>query len=44
MTYWQIMPDRRWTRFDVGDIALLVLIACVLFSASRVRKPEATWK
>ena len=40
MTYWQIMPDRRWTRFDIANIALLFLISCVLFAASRVRKPE----
>jgi len=40
MGYWQMIPDRRWTRVDTGNIALLVLISCVLFAASRVRKPE----
>ena len=44
MAYWQIVPDRRWTRFDIGNITLLFLISCVLFSASRVWKPEASGK
>ena len=44
MAYWQIIPDRRWTRFDIGNIALLLLISCVLFAASRVRKPETNEK
>jgi hypothetical protein len=44
MPTWQIMPDRRWTRFDIGNIVLLLLISCVLFAASRVRKPETTEK
>ena len=44
MAYWQIIPDRRWTRFDIGNIALLFLISCVLFAASRVRKPETSEK
>ncbi len=30
MTYWQFIPDRRWTRFDIGNIALLLLISYVL--------------
>ena len=38
MTYWQLIPDRRWTRFDIGNIALLVIISCVLFAATTVRK------
>ena len=44
MTYWQIIPDRRWTRFDLGNIGLLFIISCVLFAASRARKPEAAEK
>ena len=44
MTYWQILPDRRWTRFDIGNIALLILISCVLFAASRVRKSDPSEK
>ena len=44
MAYWQMIPDRRWTRFDIGNIALLFLISCVLFASSRVRKPEASVK
>ena len=38
MSYWQMIPDRRWTRFDIGNISLLVLISCVLFMESRVRE------
>ncbi len=41
MTYWQIIPDRRWTRFDIGNIGLLFIISCVLFAESRARNPEA---
>jgi cytochrome bd-type quinol oxidase subunit 2 len=39
MSYWQFIPDRRWTRFDIGNISLLILITCVMLAASRVRKP-----
>ena len=42
MAYWQIIPDRRWTRFDIGNIALLFLISCVLFAASHVGKSETS--
>jgi len=44
MTYWQVMPDRRWTRFDIANIVLLFIISCVMFAASRVRKSETTEK
>ena len=42
MSYWQIIPDRRWTRFDIGNIALLFLISCVMYAVGRGRKPETT--
>ena len=35
MSYWQLIPDRRWTRFDIGNIALLGLISLVLVPAAR---------
>ena len=44
MAYWQIIPDRRWTRFDIGNIVLMFLISCVLFAATRARKPETSGK
>jgi len=34
MSSWQLAPDPRWTRFDIGNIALLAITAIVLFSAS----------
>jgi hypothetical protein len=27
MTYWQLIPERRWIRLDIADIALLCLIS-----------------
>jgi hypothetical protein len=27
MTYWQLIPERRWIRLDIADIALLGLIS-----------------
>ena len=42
MSYWQIIPDRRWTRFDIANIALLFLISCVMYAAGRGRKPETS--
>jgi hypothetical protein len=27
MTYWQLMPERRWIRLDIADIALLCFIS-----------------
>ena len=27
MTYWQFIPERRWIRLDIADIALLCLIS-----------------
>lgn len=41
MTYWQLIPDRRWTRFDLGNIGLLLIISCVVSTARRARTPQA---
>jgi hypothetical protein len=27
MSYWQLMPARRWFRLDIGDIVLLFLVS-----------------
>jgi hypothetical protein len=37
MAYWQLIPDRRWTRFDIGNIALLLIITIVLAPVARHR-------
>ena len=44
MSYWQIIPDRRWTRFDILNITFLFLISFVMFAASRVQKSETSEK
>jgi multisubunit Na+/H+ antiporter MnhG subunit len=31
MTYWQIVPDGRWFRLDIANIALLYLISYGMF-------------
>ena len=36
MTYWQIIPDRRWTRFDIANIALLFMISYGMFLHGRI--------
>ena len=30
MTYWQFIPDRRWTRFDILNITALYLISALV--------------
>jgi hypothetical protein len=27
LTYWQLIPERRWIRLDIADIALLSFIS-----------------
>jgi len=34
MTYWQIMPDRRWSRLDILTIVLLCLVSFGMFRQS----------
>lgn len=41
MTYWQIMPDRRWSRLDILTIGLLYLISFGLFRQSGLRRGSA---
>jgi hypothetical protein len=31
MTYWQIIPERRWIRLDIADIALLCFVSSGMF-------------
>lgn len=33
MSYWQLTPEPRWTRFDIVNIALLAIAAIVLLPA-----------
>ena len=39
MTYWQIIPDRRWFRLDILNIVLLYLMSIGLFLQSDLWKP-----
>ena len=38
MTYWQLIPDRRWIRLDILNITLLYLISYGMFTMIRVRR------
>ena len=40
MTYWQLIPDRRWIRFDIANIALLCLMSFGMFLHADVWKSE----
>ena len=40
MTYWQIIPDRRWVRLDIANILLLYLMSIGFFLRSDVWKPQ----
>ncbi len=42
MSYWQLTPEPRWTRFDIGNIALLAITAIVLFSASTTSERQSS--
>jgi hypothetical protein len=44
MTYWQIIPERRWIRLDIADIALLCFISYGMIlqgGSARSRASEA---
>ena len=41
MTYWQIIPDRRWFRLDIINITLLYLVAYGMFTTLRARSARA---
>jgi hypothetical protein len=36
MTYWQIIPDRRWIRLDIANILLLYFMSYGLFLQSNL--------
>ena len=37
MTYWQLIPDRRWLRLDILNIALLYLMSYGMLATVRPR-------
>ena len=41
MTYWQIIPDRRWFRFDIVNILLLYAISYASYLMSYQAKGGA---
>ena len=38
MTYWQIIPDGRWNRLDIGNIFLLSVMSYGLYMESGLRR------
>ena len=42
MTYWQIIPDRRWVRLDIVNVVLLYLMSVAMFFQSELRRPQQT--
>ena len=40
MTYWQIIPDRRWVRLDIVNVVLLYLMSGGMFFQSELRRPQ----
>jgi hypothetical protein len=42
MTYWQIIPDRRWIRLDIVNVVLLYLMSVGMFFQSELRRPQRT--
>jgi len=42
MTYWQIIPDRRWVRLDIVNVVLLYLMSVGMFLQSELRRPQRT--
>ncbi len=41
MTYWQLIPDRRWFRLDILNIALLYLMSYGMFTRIRARSARS---
>ncbi len=41
MSYWQVIPERRWIRLDIVDIALLLFISYGMFRHGELRR--RTW-
>ena len=42
MTYWQVIPDRRWTRLDIINIVLLYTISAIGHRMMRGAPPPQT--
>ena len=42
MTYWQIIPDRRWVRLDIVNVMLFYLMSGGMFLKSELRRPQKT--
>jgi hypothetical protein len=42
LTWWQLIPDRRWIRLDIVDILLLALVSYGLFRRSGLW--NSTWR
>jgi hypothetical protein len=41
MTYWQIIPDRQWVRFDIMNILFLYLMSYGMFLHSGLWRPKS---
>ena len=37
MTYWQVIPERRWFRLDIADVILLYVIAYGMLQHAQLR-------
>ena len=42
MTYWQVIPDRRWIRLDIVNVVLFYLMSGGMFFHSELRRPPRT--
>jgi len=42
MTYWQIIPDRRWVRLDIVSVMLFYFMSGRMWLQSELRKPQRT--
>lgn len=40
MTYWQIIPDRRWIRLDIVNVVLFYLMSGAMYFSSGLRRPR----
>ena len=38
MTYWQLIPERRWFRLDIGDVILLYVISYGMLQHAQLRR------
>lgn len=38
LSYWQIIPERRWIRLDIADIALLCFVTYGMYSPAFARR------